>query len=103
MATRGGKRLNSGRKKSEPTVRMRIPESLVEAVKNMIEHHKEHGTTIKETRDNNQADDPFETFQNTLTSIQISSSELKMLPRHERRRIQKMEAKGKIEIVPDPF
>lgn len=37
---RGGKREGAGRKKQEPTVVIRVPKSLEEKVKNMIEEHK---------------------------------------------------------------
>ncbi|TBT60321.1 hypothetical protein D5E74_25620, partial [Vibrio parahaemolyticus] len=39
-SSHGGKRKGAGRKKKEPSIVMRVPESLVSLVQEMIEQHK---------------------------------------------------------------
>jgi len=50
---RGGKREGSGRKKGEPTKTIRVPESLIDEVKKLIERHKKKKVQ-NESRNKNQ-------------------------------------------------
>lgn len=46
---RGGARPGAGRKPGEPTVRVRVPQSLLGAVSALIEAHKKGGSVINES------------------------------------------------------
>ena len=102
MSTRGGKRNNAGRPKAEKTKMMRIPESLVEGIKSIIEAHKAGVKVNFDTCIQQSENDYLDDFQETLQENQIAEFELKLLPRHERRRLQKLISKGVLKVVPDP-
>ena len=102
MSERGGKRKGSGRPKAEITKMMRIPVSLVEGIKSIVEAHKSGLEVNFESCIQQSESDYLDDFQETLQENQIAEFELKLLPRHERRRIQRLGSKGVLKVVSDP-